>query len=78
MFSSFVLPSALLRHASCEPLLARFAILDPPSSILGLCFGCGAAALWLCVNTHFCFAASAVNWRNSIFLAPLGGVKLNS
>lgn len=24
---------------------ARFAILDPPSSILGLCFGCGSAAL---------------------------------
>src|SRR4029453_2567260 len=28
--------------------------------------------------THFGFAASAVNWRNSIFLAPLGGTKVNS
>jgi hypothetical protein len=26
----------------------RFAILDPPSSILGLCFGCSAAAPGLC------------------------------
>jgi hypothetical protein len=50
---------------STEPLFGRFAILDPPSSIFGLYFGCG-------------LAASAVSWRNSIFLAPLGGVKLNS
>jgi hypothetical protein len=30
------------------------------------------------VTTHCGLAASAVSWRNSIFLAPLGGVKLNS
>src|SRR5262245_23911902 len=28
-------------------------------------------------RSYFGFAASPVNWRNSIFLAPLGGVKLN-
>jgi hypothetical protein len=37
----FVVKSA----AQCRTPPARFAILDPPSSILGLYFGCSSAAL---------------------------------
>jgi len=37
-----------------------------------------ALGLTIPASNYFGFAASAVSWRNSIFLAPLGGTKLNS
>jgi hypothetical protein len=41
IMNHFVVKSA----AQCRTPPARFAILDPPSSILGLYFGCDSAAL---------------------------------